>query len=90
MQVAGAAAPGSAGLPPGTPVPNAAASDPAKSRARKDYFMNALAQEPQQKWNRIQWCASTAPGAQRAREQRKPLFIEMIVGRMGRASSGVC
>ena len=64
--------------------------DPAKAKARKDYFMAALAREPEQKWNRIRWCASTAEAAQLARQQRKPLFIEMIVGRMGRATSGVC
>jgi hypothetical protein len=63
---------------------------PARSKARKDYFMSALAREPEQRWNQIRWCATTAEAAARARQQRRPLFIEMIVGRMGRATSNVC
>ena len=92
LQASGAVPAGSPGIPASAvavalpPPPQ----DPAKAKARKDYFMAALAREPEQRWTQIHWCASTAQAAQLARQLRKPLFIEMIVGRMGRATSGVC
>lgn len=89
MQQASAA--GVSGQAVGTPPPApAVVGDPAVAKMRKEMFLATLAQEPLQKWNQIRWCSSPAEAARLARQQRKPLFIEMIVGRMGRAESGVC
>jgi len=89
MQQAGAA--GAPGRTSGTPPPApAVAADPAVAEMRKEMFLATLAQEPLQKWNQIRWCSSPAEAARLARQQRKPLFIEMVVGRMGRAESDVC
>jgi len=46
-------------------------------------------QEPEKSWLKINW-KSPQEGARLAKQLSKPIFLEMVVGRMGNTNSAVC
>jgi len=57
---------------------------------KTSFFMECLAREPDQKWNQIHWTESVDQAMSLAQRCQKPIFIEMVVGRMGQKDSKVC
>jgi len=57
---------------------------------KTSFFMECLAREPDQKWNQIHWTDSVDQAMSLAQRFQKPIFIEMVVGRMGQKDSKVC
>ena len=55
----------------------------------RNFVFETLANEPNRKWESIHWM-SPKEGAALARRTQRPLFVEMIVGRLADASSDVC
>jgi len=60
------------------------------SLKKTQFFISTLAREPQQKWNEIHWRESVDQALSDAKTCGKPIFIEMVVGRLGEKTSKVC
>lgn len=58
--------------------------------AMKSSFLRTLQNEPARKWLEIPWIYSAKDAVALARSSKKPLFIELIVGRLADATSDVC
>jgi len=57
---------------------------------KTQFVVAALAREPEQKWKDIHWCLSISDALSKAQLQDKPIFLEMVVGRLGQKESQVC
>jgi hypothetical protein len=60
------------------------------TQAQTDFFIRTLSNEPNQKWLEIPWVTSAADAVALAKQTRKPIFVEIIVGRYADKSSEVC
>jgi hypothetical protein len=60
------------------------------SDKQRSFFLRTLAKEPQMKWEQINWCSSPQEAMSRAQATGKPIFIEIIVGRLADKTSQVC
>eukprot|EP01102_Stenamoeba_stenopodia_P020914 TRINITY_DN8303_c0_g1_i2.p1 TRINITY_DN8303_c0_g1~~TRINITY_DN8303_c0_g1_i2.p1 ORF type:complete len:238 (+),score=57.40 TRINITY_DN8303_c0_g1_i2:79-792(+) len=58
--------------------------------SRHAEFIAALANEPNQHWLKINWVETPAKARGLAFRTKKPLFIELVVGRLADKNSNVC
>jgi len=57
---------------------------------KSKFFMECLSREPQENWKKIHWVDSPATAKNLSSQRNKPIFLEMVVGRMGEKSAKVC
>lgn len=57
---------------------------------KTQFFINALANEPKQQWNEIRWYHSIPDAIAAAKAADVPIFLEVVVGRLGEKESQVC
>eukprot|EP00028_Trichosphaerium_sp_Am-I-7-wt_P003568 CAMPEP_0168530554 /NCGR_PEP_ID=MMETSP0405-20121227/14755_1 /TAXON_ID=498012 /ORGANISM="Trichosphaerium sp, Strain Am-I-7 wt" /LENGTH=226 /DNA_ID=CAMNT_0008554855 /DNA_START=3 /DNA_END=683 /DNA_ORIENTATION=- len=58
--------------------------------SRKKRLLIALKNEPLQRWNLIKWAQSPAQAVALAQRLQKPIFVEIVVGRLADQNSNVC
>jgi len=63
---------------------------PLEEMKKTQFFINSMAKEPQRKWEQIQWRSSIDTAISDAEKLKKPIFIELVVGRLGQKESTVC
>lgn len=57
---------------------------------KTQFYINALANEPNQHWNKIHWYPSIPDAIEASKAADLPIFLEVVVGRLGEKESELC
>jgi hypothetical protein len=60
------------------------------SAQKRDEFLRTMAEEPLRKWEAVEWIRDPAEAKRRSTSENKPIFVELIVGRLADKDSTVC
>lgn len=56
----------------------------------QEFALNALKNESFQKWLQIRWCTSAEEAVKQATARNRPIFVEIVVGRLADKTSNIC